>query len=171
MTVITRALLLAVLIAGADYAYQKWRTDKQLKMSKDDVKREHKNTEGDPHIKGQRRRRQQEMSRNRMLGSVATADVVVTNPTHFAVALGYAPGDPAPRVLAKGTNRLALKIRREAHRNGVPVHEDRPTARALYRQVRIGGYVPASLFEAVAVVLAVAYRRTGRVPTTRQSAA
>jgi flagellar biosynthetic protein FlhB len=93
---------------------------------------------------------------------VALADVVVTNPTRLAIALSYDGDDPAPRVLAKGANRLAAKIRAEARRNGIPVIEDKPLARALYRRIKIGGYIPVSLFEAVAAVLAVAYRRRPR---------
>ncbi len=163
-TVLVRAMLLAVLIAAADYAWNRYRTEKQLKMSKQDLRQEHKDSEGDPHVKSHRRRRQLELSRNRMLGQVATANVVVTNPTHLAVALRYGVGDAAPRVVAKGADRVALRIRREAARHGVPITENKPLARALYRQVRVDGYVPGALYEAVAVVLAVAYRRSGRLP-------
>ena len=163
-TVLVRAMLLAVLIAGADYAWNRYRTEKQLKMSKQDLKQEHKDSEGDPHVRAQRRRRMLDLSRNRMLGAVSTADVVVTNPTHLAVALRYGAGDAAPRVVAKGADRLAMRIRREAGRHGVPITENKPLARALYRQVKVDGYVPGALYEAVAVVLAVAYRRSGRLP-------
>ncbi len=157
-----RGLLLAMAIAAADFAYQRYRHAKELKMAPHEVKREHKDAEGDPHVRQARKRRAQEMSRNRMLGAVATADVVVTNPTHFAVALRYGPDDPAPRVIAKGTDHIAAKIRSTAHRHGVTVTEDRSLARALYRQCKLDAYVPAALFEAVAVVLALAYRRAGR---------
>ena len=161
--VLLRSVALMVAIAAADYAWNRYRTNQRMKMSKDDVKREHKDSEGDPMVRSQRRRRQMELSRNRMLHDVAGADVVVTNPTHFAVALRYTDGDGAPRVVAKGVDRMALRIRREAYRNGVPVTEDRPLARALYRRCKIGQHVPAALYEAVAVVLAVAYRRRGRM--------
>lgn len=165
-TILVRVLLLAVLIAAADYAWNRVRTNKQLKMSKEDIKQEHKNQEGDPHVRGQRRRRQQEISRNRMIGNVAQADVVVTNPTHYAVALLYTVDDGAPRVVAKGADKLAARIRQQASRNGVPMTENKPLARALYRQVKVDHYVPAALYEAVATVLAVAYRRRGRGPRT-----
>src|SRR5690606_2260219 len=122
---------------------------------------EAKQTEGDPLVKAQRRRRAQELSRNRMLREVAGADVVVTNPTHLAVALRYRDGEPAPRVVAKGADRLAAKIRKIAYRNGILVTEDKPLARALYRRCKVGAFIPGALYEAVAVVLAVAYRRYG----------
>ena len=98
-----------------------------------------------------------------MLGEVAGADVVVVNPTHIAVALRYSDGDAAPRVVAKGADKIAAKIRKEAYRHGVLVTRDVPLARTLYRRCKVGGYVPAALYEAVAVVLALAYRRYGKV--------
>jgi flagellar biosynthetic protein FlhB len=158
---LVRVVLLAIAIAAADYAWNRRKTARDIRMSKDDIKKEYKNTEGDPLVKGQRRRRQMEMSRNRMIGDVATADVVVTNPTHFAVALRYDPDDGAPRVVAKGTDKIAAKIRAAAYRNGVLVTENRPLARALYRQCKIGQFVPGALYDAVAIVLALAYRRRG----------
>ncbi len=161
-TLMTRAAILAVLIAAADYSVVRYRNSKQLKMSRQEVKEDLKETEGDPLTKAQRRRRQQEISRNRMIADVATADVVLTNPTRLAVALRYGAGYPAPQVAAKGAGRVAARIRSEAYRNGIPVMEDKPLARALFRKVRVGRYVPATLFEAVAVVLATAYRRRGR---------
>lgn len=157
-----RGVALAVMVAIADYGWQRWKHEKQLKMAKHEVQREQKDSEGDPIIRQARRRRAQELSRNRMLAEIATADVVVTNPTHIAVALRYGDGDPAPRVVAKGADHLAARIRGIAHRHGVTVTEDKPLARALYRRCKLDGYVPAALFEAVAVVLALAYRRTGR---------
>lgn len=163
-TVVGRAVALAAVIAAADYAWNRYRTAKELRMSKDEVRREHKDSEGDPLIRAQRRRRQSELSRNRMLRDVAFADVVVTNPTHLAVALRYADGEAAPRVVAKGADHLAAKIRAEAYRHGVTVTEDKPLARALYRACKPGQYVPSALYEAVAVVLALAYRRRGLVP-------
>jgi flagellar biosynthetic protein FlhB len=161
--VLVRAALLAILIGVADYAFNRWKSAKGMRMSKDEIKREYKSNEGDPQVKGQRRRRAAEMSRNRLI-NVAAADVVVTNPTHFAVALAYDRTEPAPRVVAKGTDRQAKKIRRMAAKHGIPTVENRPLARALYRRVRVGGYVPTALFEATAVVLAEAYRRRGRRP-------
>jgi flagellar biosynthetic protein FlhB len=161
-TLAIRAAALALLIAAADYSVVRYRNSKELKMSKQELKDEAKNTEGNPLLKSARRRRAIEMSRNRMIFDVARAHVVVTNPTHFAVALRYEAGEPAPRVLAKGTNKLAAKIKTEAYRNGVTVLENKPLARALYRTVKVGGFIPGTLFEAVATVLAVAYRRRRR---------
>ncbi len=94
-----------------------------------------------------------------MIFDVGTADVVITNPTRLAIALKYEPDELAPRIVAKGSNKIAAKIRAEARRNGVPLIENKPLARSLYRRVKVGGFVPANLFEAVAAVLAVAYRR------------
>lgn len=161
--IIWRAALLAVVLALADYAWNRRQNEREMKMSKEDVKKEHKDAEGDPQIKAQRRRKAQEMSRNRMLRDVTTADVVVTNPTHLAVALRYEDGDTAPRVVAKGADHLAAKLRTLARRHGVLVTEDRPLARSLYRTCKVGQPVPVALYEAVALVLAVAYRRRGRV--------
>ena len=168
---VLRAAALAIVIAGADYAMVRYRTTKEMRMSKQELKEEAKNTDGNPLLKQARRRRAMEMSRNRMIHDVSRAHVVVTNPTHFAVALRYDPVEGAPRVLAKGTNRVAAKIKAEAYRNGVTVLEDRPLARALYRRAKVGGFVPTALFEAVAAVLAVAYRRKGRSMTRELAAA
>jgi flagellar biosynthetic protein FlhB len=135
-----------------------------MKMSKQELKEEYKSSEGDPMVRSARRQRAREMSRNRMIFDVGIADVVVTNPTRLAIALKYEDDEPAPRVVAKGANKLAAKIRAEARRNGVPVIEDKPLARALFRRIKIGHFIPGNLFEAVAAVLAVAYRRkAGRV--------
>ena len=162
-TVLLRGAALACLIAAADYLWNRRTTNRDMRMSKDEVKREHKDAEGDPMVRARRRQRAAEMSRNRMLRDVAMADVVVTNPTHLAIALRYRQGDAAPRVVAKGADHLAAKIRGIAYRHGVQVIEDKPLARAMYSRVKVGAYVPAALYEAVAVVLATAYRRYGRV--------
>lgn len=159
--VMLRGIGVALLIAGADYAYQHWQHEKQLRMSKQDIKDEYKNVDGNPLMKGERRRRQQQMSRNRMLADVGQADVVLVNPTEYAIALRYVQGEAAPTVLAKGMDHLARRIRDEAVRNGVPVHTDVALTRALYRQVKVGGHVPEDLYEAIAVVLVWAYRRAG----------
>lgn len=157
-----RAALLAGIIAAVDLFVSRRRTSRSLKMSKQEVKQEHKESEGDPLMKSLRRRRANEIRRQSMIADVVTADVVITNPTHFAVALRYEAGEPAPRVVAKGMDRFALKIRKVAHRNGVLVQEDPPLARALHRSCKVGQFVPTALFEAVAVVLALAYRRRAR---------
>lgn len=167
--ILTRAALLALIIALADFAYQYRRTQNKLKMKREEVKREFRDSEGDPHQKAARRRRQTELSRNRMLHDVATADVVIANPTHLVVALRYDPGEGAPRVLAKGADHLADKLKTIARRHGVPITTNVPLARALYRQCRVGQHVPAALYQAVAVVLAAAYRRTGRGPGSRRT--
>ncbi|MTV27328.1 EscU/YscU/HrcU family type III secretion system export apparatus switch protein [Nitriliruptoraceae bacterium ZYF776] len=169
--ILVRAALLAGLIAAADYAWQKRKLNNQLKMSKDEIRREHKDAEGDPHVRGQRRRRASELSRNRMLADAATADVLLVNPTHLAVALRYDPADGAPRVVAKGADRIADKLRTVARRNGVPVTRDVPLARALFSSCKVGQHVPGALYEAVAVALAVAYRRSGRSPGSRAATA
>jgi flagellar biosynthetic protein FlhB len=161
-TVLLRVTLLALLIAAADYTYNRFKNMKQLKMTKQEVKQESKDTEGDPLLRARRRSKQAEMSRNRMILDATSADVVITNPTHFAVALKYTMGEPAPRVVAKGTGRLAKKIKKLAYRHGVMVQQDPPLARAIYRRCKVGAFVPATLFEAVAVILAVAYRRRRR---------
>lgn len=160
--IVLRTALVATVIAAADYGINRWRIGGELKMTVQELKQESKDSDGSPEMKAQRRKRASEISRNRMIADTTTADVVVTNPTHFAVALKYVAGDPAPRVVAKGTNRLARKIRRTARRHGVPVIEDKMLARALYRKVRVGSYVPTALFEAVALLLAAAYRRKRR---------
>ena len=163
-TLMVRGVLVALVIAGADYAVNRRKTENQLKMATHEVKREHKDSEGDPMIKAQRRRRAAELSRNRMLRDVSSADVVLVNPTELAIALRYEPGALAPRVVAKGADHMAAKIRHEARRTGVPVMADKPLCRAIYRRCRIGDMIPSTLFEAVAVVLAWAYRRSGRLP-------
>ena len=106
-----------------------------------------------------RRRRAAELSRNRMIKAAGGADVIVTNPTHLAVALKYEADEPAPRLVARGANELARRMQKEARRHGVPVFEDKSLARALFRKVKVGAYVPTALFEAVALILALAYRR------------
>jgi flagellar biosynthetic protein FlhB len=162
-TILLRGVLLAGVVAAADYLWNRSKLGRELRMSKDEVRQEAKDIEGDPMIKAKRRQRAGELSRNRMLADVTSADVVVTNPTHLAVALRYSPDEGAPRVVARGADKIAAKIRRTAYRHGVLVTEDKPLARALYRRCKVGAFVPAALYEAVAVVLAAAYRRNGRV--------
>ena len=160
--VFLRAGILAAVIAGADYAIARHRNNKELKMTRQELIEDLKRSEGDPLLRGARRRRAMEISRNRMIRDVATADVLITNPTRLAIALRYEANDVAPKVIARGSGKLAARLRQEAYRNGVPVIEDKPLARALFRKTKVGQFVPAALFEAVAVVLAVAYRRRGR---------
>jgi flagellar biosynthetic protein FlhB len=157
-----RATALAAAIAAVDYVISRRRVTRELKMTRQELKDEMRHSEGDPLLRSRRRRMHLDLSRNRMIHEAATADVVVTNPTELAVALRYSSGDAAPRVVAKGAGKVADRIRWEARRHGVPVLERKPLARALYRSVKVGKFVPANLYEAVAVVLAIAYRRRRR---------
>lgn len=162
-----RAAFVYLFIGAADLFWQKHRHQKSLRMSHQEVRMEHKQEELPPEVRGAIRRRQQEASRNRMMAAVPTADVVIMNPTHFAVALKYDPDSSAPTVVAKGQDILALKIRDLGRENGVHVTENPPLARALYAQVEVGHAIPEELFQAVAEVLAVVFRaarrRTGAV--------
>jgi flagellar biosynthetic protein FlhB len=149
-----------IAIAGADYAFQVWQHEKRLRMTKEEVKQEHKETEGDPMIRSRRRSLARTMLRRQMFADVANADVVVTNPTHIAVALKYDAGvAAAPIVLAMGQRKIAERIKRLAHEAGVPVIENKPLARALLKTARIGLPIPPELYVAVAEVLAFVIRR------------
>lgn len=155
---------LLLVLAIFDYLYQKYEHEKSIKMSKQDIKDEHKKAEGDPLIKGKIREKQRRMAIQRMMQNVPQADVVITNPTHFAVALQYdASKMDAPVVLAKGMDYVALRIRELAKENGVTIMENKPLARALYDRAEIGDAIPADLFQAVAEVLAYVYKLKGRV--------
>jgi flagellar biosynthetic protein FlhB len=148
-----------IVLALFDYMYQKYDYEKNLRMSKQDIKDEYKKSEGDPLIKGKIREKQRRMALQRMMQDVPKADVVITNPTHFAVALRYDPKVmESPVVIAKGQDYIALKIRELANINNITLMENKPLARALYEQVEIGESVPADLFQAVAEVLAYVYR-------------
>jgi flagellar biosynthetic protein FlhB len=153
-TLLWSVALTGLVLAGGDYAFQRRTVMKQLRMTPREIKDEAKQTEGDPQLKSAIRSRQMAISRNRMLQAVTDADVVLVNPTHFAVALKYEASRGAPRVVAKGADSLALKIRRIAHENRVPVVEDRPLARTLYRICDLGDEIPAELYLAVARILA-----------------
>jgi flagellar biosynthetic protein FlhB len=153
---ITAALLF---IAAIDFAYQKFDFEKNLRMTRQQVKEESKQLEGDPQIKSRIRHIQRELSKKRMMEDIAQADVVVTNPTHLAVALRYRRDtDSAPVVVAKGADYVAKRIRDKATEFGIPVIENKPLAQSLYRLVKIGVEIPETLFEAAAAVLAMAYR-------------
>jgi flagellar biosynthesis protein FlhB len=154
-----RVAVLLVILAIADYCFQKYQFLEQLKMSKQEVKDEHKDMEGDPLIKGRIRRMQREMARKRMMSDVPSADVIITNPTHYSIALSYKMDSmEAPKVVAKGVGFLALKIRELAQEHGIPLVENRPLAQTLYKTVEIGAYIPANLFKAVAEILAYVYK-------------
>ena len=147
-----------LLIVAVDVPFQLWQYYDKLKMSKEEVKREGREMEGDPQVKGRIRQLQREAARKRMMGAVPTADVIVTNPTHFAVALAYKSGMTAPKIVAKGAGEIALKIREIGAANGVPLLEAPPLARALYRHADIDQEIPSALYAAVAEVLAYVYQ-------------
>lgn len=155
------ALILAIsflLIVSIDVPYQLWRYYKGLRMNFEELKRESKESDGDPHLKGKIRSMQREAARRRMMASVPNADVIVTNPTHYSVALKYdKDGKGAPRVVAKGIGPLALKIREVAKANKVPMVEAPPLARALYSNVELEQEIPGALYTAVAKLLAYVY--------------
>jgi flagellar biosynthetic protein FlhB len=147
------------LVAALDVPYQLWTHAKKLRMSKEEVKREHRESDGDPHVKGRIRAQQRAAARRRMMTAIPTADVIVTNPTHFAVALKYADGEMrAPKVVAKGVNLVAARIRELGREHNIPLLEAPPLARALYHNVEINREIPGALYGAVAQVLAWVYQ-------------
>ena len=147
-----------MLMAMADYAYQRWQTTQDLMMSKQEVKDEFKQTEGDPQIKSKIKQKQRQMAMQRMMSEVPKADVIITNPTHLAVAITYKKGMIAPLVIAKGQDLVAEKIKEIAREHHIIIVENKPVARALYEAVEVGGMVPAELYQAVAEILAYVYR-------------
>ncbi len=159
-----RISIIYMIIALGDFAYQKFKFNKDMRMTKQEVKEEYKNQEGNPEIKGKIRQRMREVSQRRMMQSLPEADVVITNPTHYAVAIKYDPDKyPAPIVIAKGENYLAQKIKEVAREHEVEIVENKPLARMLYANVEIGAQVPPELYQAVAEVLAFVYHAKGKV--------
>jgi flagellar biosynthetic protein FlhB len=155
--------LAMVVLAVLDYAYQRWQYEENLKMTKQEVKDERKQTEGDPQIKARIRSLQRQAAYHRMIAEVPKADVVITNPTHLAIALRFDPAEmSAPRVVAKGADHIAARIRDIARDHEVPLVENKPLAQALYRLAEPGDYIPVELYRAVAEVLAYVYRLKGR---------
>lgn len=155
--------IILVILAAADYFYQKFEYEKKIRMSKQDIKDEYKKMEGDPFIKGKRRAKQRELSMNRMMQEVPKADVVITNPTHFAVAIRYdLESMDAPEVIAKGQDYIALKIKEIAKQNKIMTVENKPLARALFAAVEIGEPIPEEMFNAVGEILAYVYYQEGR---------
>jgi flagellar biosynthetic protein FlhB len=153
-----RISIVYMIIGIADFVYQKWKFKDEMKMTKQEVKDEYKNTEGDPQIKGRQRRKMQEASQRRMMQDVPKADVVITNPTHLAVALKYdAETNRAPILLAKGEDYLAQKIKEAARENHIEIVENKPLARMIYHNVEIGAEIPPELYQSVAEVLAMVY--------------
>ena len=158
-----KSTLVLLLWAGIDYLLQRQKLERDLRMSKQELRDEYKETDGNPTVKSRLRRLQRQMRRRRMLKDVEQASVVVTNPTHFAVALEYRPEMPAPVVVAKGADLLAEQIKQVARWHEVPIAENPPLAQALYRSVEIGQAIPAKLYAAVAELLAFIYRAQMRV--------
>ncbi len=160
---VVKVCIAFAVVAFFDFLYQRWDYENNLKMTKQEVKDEYKMTEGNPEIKGRIRKIQRQMAMSRMMQSVPQADVVVRNPTHFAVALRYDPDrNSAPVVLAKGQDYLALRIVRVAEEHGVSVLENRPLARALYASCEVEREIPPELYGAVAEVLVYIYRLNHR---------
>ncbi|MFQ5736239.1 MAG: flagellar biosynthesis protein FlhB [Thermodesulfobacteriota bacterium] len=161
--IMTKTVWVLAFIAGLDYLYQRWSFEKGLRMSKDELKEEMKETEGDPHVRARIKSIQRELARKRMMQDVPTADVVVTNPTHLSVAIRYDRSkSDAPVVVAKGAGHLAQRIRELAREHDVPLVENKPLARHLYRHVEVGMQVPMEVYKAVAEVLAYVYRLKGK---------
>ena len=159
-----RIAVIYMVIAFLDYMYQRWKHHEDLKMTKQEVKDEYKNAEGDPQIKGKQRQRMREASLRRMMQQLPEADVVITNPTHYAVAVKYDPEQyDAPYVIAKGENYLAQRIKDIAKENSIEIVENKPLARMLYTNVEVGGMIPPELYQAVAEVLAFVYHLKGKV--------
>ena len=159
MKLVTNVTYLFLFIAAADWAYQYWDYEKNLKMTKQEIKEEYKQMEGDPQVKGKIKERQRAMAQRRMMQDVPKADVIIRNPTHFAVAIKYEQGkDRAPIVLAKGKDLIALKIVEIAEKNDIITTENVPLARGLYESVEIGQEIPEKFYVAVAEVLAYVYK-------------
>jgi flagellar biosynthetic protein FlhB len=158
--------LALIVLAVLDFLYQRWQHEEDLKMTKQEVKDEHRQSYGDPKVKARIRGVQLEMARRRMMEAVPEADVVITNPTHLAIALKFDAHEMiAPRVLAKGAGFVAQRIREIAEENQIPIVEEKPLAQALYKMVELGEYIPAELYRAVAEVLAYVYRLKGMYGT------
>jgi len=158
--ILQRALPAALAIGAVDFVYQRWKLGEDMMMSKQEVKEEHKDTDGDPHVKAKRRARARQLASGNSLRRVKEADVVVTNPTHYAVALRYRKDEnAAPVVVARGTDEIALRIRVEAREHEVPIIENKPLARALYAKSKPGMPIPAEFYAPVAKVLGIVYAR------------
>jgi flagellar biosynthetic protein FlhB len=169
-TIVIRIGLLLLVLAIIDYAYQRWRNERQLRMTKQEVKDEMRRMEGDPQIKQRRRQIALQRTMQRIRKDVPTSDVVVTNPTEFAVAIKYdAETMTAPRVVAKGQGYIAQMIRQIAIENGIPILERKPLARALYKLVEVGQEIPEEFYSAVAEILAYVYELSGKLRQRQQA--
>jgi flagellar biosynthesis protein FlhB len=157
--IVLRVAMALLVLAAVDYGYQIWTTNRDMMMSKQEVKEESKSTEGNPQVKAQQRRKQRANTKRKMLMEVPNADVIVTNPTHLAVALRYDRKTmKAPKIVAKGSRLNALRIREIAKEHQVPIIENKPLARLMFKYGRVGGEIPAQLYAAVAEILAWVYR-------------
>lgn len=163
-SMVMKILVALLTIAILDYAYQRFEHEKSIKMTKQEVKDEYKQREGDPQIKARIRERMRALIMQQMMAEVPQADVVITNPTHYAIAILWTDEFPAPKVLAKGMGRQALRIREIAEENGVTILEDPPLAQSLYKSCEPGEWIPSDLFQAVARVLAFVYKTKGKMP-------
>ncbi|MEY8356446.1 flagellar biosynthesis protein FlhB [Lachnospiraceae bacterium 54-53] len=164
MDMIIKVSIVFLAIAGFDYFYQWWDFERQIKMSKQELKEEYKQTEGNPEIKGRIRNIQRERARSRMMQSVPTADVIVRNPTHYAVALRYdIEKDNAPVLVAKGQDELALRIVALGEENGVYVLENKPLARGIFASTRVGAEIPSEYYGMVAEILVYVYRMNNKI--------
>jgi len=159
--------IVLLVLAIIDYVYQRYRIEQQLKMTKQEVKEEMRRMEGDPHIKQRRRQIAMQIATKKLQKDVPTADVIVTNPTHFAVALKYEANMRAPRVVAKGADLMAQRIREIAAVHGIPILERKPLARALYKLCDVGDEIPEEFYSAVAEILAYVYELTGKMKQQR----
>jgi len=163
-TIFLKCGLAMMVLVALDYAFQRWEFEKRIRMTRQEIKEELKKSEGDPLIKARVKSIQREMARRRMMQSVAKADVVITNPTHLAVALSYqSPNMDAPQLVAKGAEKIAEKIREVAKKHGVPIVENKKLAQSLYTMVDLGHEIPGTLYQAVAEILAYVYRLKGRL--------
>lgn len=161
---LTGILVVLLIVAVIDLSFQRKQHTEQMKMSKQEVKDEHKQTEGDPHVKGKLRQLRAEKGRQRMMQAIPEADVVITNPTHFAIALKYNPDEtPAPICVAKGVDELALRIRETAQEHGVEVVENKPLARALYDVIEVDQMIPTEHFQAVAEIISYVFKLKGKI--------
>lgn len=163
LELLSKLMFVLAILAILDWLYARWDYERKLRMTRQELKEELKQTEGDPQVKAKIRQKQRELSRQRMLAEVPKADVVITNPEHYAVALKYELGKmPAPKVVAKGVDFLALRIRELAKTHGVPIYEDPPLAQILYKKTEVGEFIPEELYQAVAKVLAYVYKLRGK---------
>lgn len=162
---LARILSVVLLLAGVDFAVTRYRYQQRMKMTKEEAKRDYREEEGDPTLRARRRRRHRELAKGIVKIEVPRADALIVNPTHIAIAIRYRPGeDSAPRVTAKGKGQLAELMRELAHEHAIPIVEDIPLARLLYRRVKVGRCVPMETFKAVASILAYVYRVLRRNP-------